>query len=59
MTGSEVIQKLKQAPNRRVVAADTKLPYGYLCKVVSGDIKNPGSKQMDVLRRYFQDRSPE
>lgn len=54
MTGAEVVKRLKAAPNRKEVAQATGLRYGYLCKLVAGDIKNPGSAQMDILRRHFE-----
>jgi hypothetical protein len=54
MDSADVIRKLKDAPNRRVVADATGVRYDYLCKLVYGLVKNPGSAHMDKLRNYFQ-----
>lgn len=54
MDRDEVIQRLKAAPNRRAVSDETGIRYDYLCKVVYGLIKNPGSAQIDLLRDHFQ-----
>lgn len=58
MDSAEVIRKLKSAPNRRVVADATGVRYDYLCKLVYGLIKSPGSAHMDKLRDYYQ-RNPQ
>lgn len=52
MTRAEVIERLKQE-NRSAIARATKIPRGYLDRLVYGKIKNPGSGQMDELRSYF------
>lgn len=52
MTRDEVIQRLR-TENRAKVARATGIPYPYLCKLVYGEIKNPGSEQIDNLRMHF------
>ena len=55
MTRDEIIQRLR-ASNRAQVSRDTKLPYRYLRNLIQGEIENPGSKQMDILRNYYSQR---
>lgn len=52
MTKDEVIDELRKA-NRAEVHRATGLPYRYLRNLIDGDIDNPGSRQMDLLRSYF------
>lgn len=52
MTRDEVIERLKKE-NRKAVSRSTGIPYGYLSKLVYGDIENPGHQQMDKLRSYL------
>lgn len=49
-----IIQRLRDDPNRKQVARDTGLPYSSLCKLVYGITKNPGSSTIDTLRHYYQ-----
>lgn len=53
MTKEEVIDRIKHADNRRALARASGVPYGYLNKLVYGEIKNPGSDQIDRLRSYL------
>lgn len=52
MTRDEVITRLR-SENRKAVARSTGIPYGYLNKLVYGEIQNPGSHQIDKLRTHF------
>ena len=52
MTRDEVIERLKKE-NRKAIARSTGIPYGYLSKLVYGEIQNPGSQQMDRLRSHL------
>lgn len=52
MDNDDIIGWLKDHPNRAELARETGLRYGYLCKLVWGEIKNPGSQQIDTLREY-------
>lgn len=40
------------------VARETAIPYGYLSKLVYGEIGNPGSHKIDKLREYFERERP-
>lgn len=50
---SEVIERLKVAPNRQAVADATGLKYMYLSRLAWGDIKEPGATKLEKLRDYF------
>lgn len=52
MTRDELIERLRNE-NRSAVARATGISYGYLSKLVYGEIKNPGSTQIDRLRSHF------
>lgn len=52
MTVDEIRRRLSQT-NRAQVARDTGLPYMYLARVAWGKIKNPGTRQTDILRAHF------
>ena len=52
MPVAEVIRGLKKS-NRKQVERDTGVNYRYLRHLISGSIKNPGTRQMDALRAYF------
>lgn len=52
VTRDEIISRLR-AVKRKEVSRATAIPYGYLNKLVYGEIKNPGSAQIDRLRGYF------
>lgn len=52
MTRDEIIARLRNA-KRKEVARATGLTYGYLNKLAYGEIKNPGSAQVDALRSHF------
>lgn len=54
MTNAEIIQRLREVPNRAEVARRTNLRPMYLARVAWGLIKNPGATQMDTLREYFE-----
>lgn len=54
MTSQEVIERIRGVPNRKALSRETGLPYDYLCRLVKGRIKDPGSQKIDVLRDYFQ-----
>lgn len=56
MTNEDVIARLTNLPRgaRRLVAKETGLRYGYLSKIVVGEVKNPGAAQIDKLRSYFE-----
>lgn len=54
MTMDEVIQRLKAAPNRSAVAKAADVPYGYVNKLVYGEITNPGVKYIEKLVVYFE-----
>lgn len=51
--GPEEIRRRLNETNRAAVARETGLPYMYLARVAWGKIKNPGSRQIDILRAYF------
>lgn len=55
MTKDEVIQRLSRE-NRAEIARATGLRYMYLSRIAWGQIKNPGSDQIDILRTYFEGR---
>lgn len=52
MTRDEIIARLK-TENRSAVSRATKIPRGYLDRLVYGKIANPGSSQIDALRNYL------
>lgn len=52
MTKDQLITRLRNS-NRRAVARATKIPYGYINKLVYGEIDNPGHIRIDKLREYF------
>lgn len=53
MNTDDVIKRLRNAPNRQVVADETGILYSYLCKLVYGEIDKPNSHRIDTLRDYF------
>ncbi len=55
MTATEVIQRLRDAKKQRAaIAREAGVPYGYVAKLMNGEIGNPGSKYIDKLRDHFQ-----
>jgi hypothetical protein len=52
MTQDQIIAALAKSSRAEVARATGLLPM-YLYKVEKGLIKNPGSKQMDMLRSYL------
>ena len=52
MDTEQVIERLKAA-KRTDVARATGLKYMWLSRVVWGDIKEPSSQKVDLLRAYF------
>lgn len=55
MTQDEVRRRLAKS-KRSEVAKATGLPYMYLYRVEREIIKNPGTRQTDILRSYFISR---
>jgi hypothetical protein len=53
MDTHQVIERLATCPNRAEVGRKTGLGYTYLCRLVRGDIKDPGASKIDTLREYF------
>lgn len=52
MTKDDVVRRLRES-NRARVSRETGLPYRYLRCLIQGEIDNPGSAQMDLLRAYY------
>lgn len=52
MDTQQVIERLRAA-KRTEVAKATGLKYMWLSRVVWGDIKEPSSQKIDLLRAYF------
>lgn len=57
MDTAQVIERLKNS-KRVDVARATGLKYMWLSRVVWGDIKEPSSQKIDVLRDYFIKSQP-
>ena len=52
MTQGEIVERLRKS-NGAKVSRETGLPYSYLRHLLGGHIKNPGHRQIDLLRSYF------
>lgn len=53
MDTAQVIERLRAA-KRKEVADATGLKYMWLSRVCWGDIKEPSSQKIDLLRAYFE-----
>jgi hypothetical protein len=57
MDVDDVIQKLRDAPNKAQIARDTGIRYSYFCKLLYGKktkrIQKPSAEKIDALRDYF------
>lgn len=57
MKTENVITKLKDLSTKRgalvTIHKDTDLPLSWLRKVARGNIPDPGSKRIDILKDYF------
>jgi hypothetical protein len=53
MTSEEIIDRLRQAKNRMEVSRATGIPYGSLCKIASGETKDPRTSTIERLGSYF------
>jgi hypothetical protein len=58
MTRDEVRERLMAVPKgeRLRVAKEAGFGYRWMCHMIDGHIKNPGSDQMDKARAYFRRR---
>lgn len=53
MNSAEVIQKVREVPNRKALSRESGVSYDYLCRLAQGRIKDPGASKVDKLRAYF------
>jgi hypothetical protein len=52
VTKDEIISRLRSM-NRKEVHRKTGIPYGYLSKLVYGEIEDPGHTKIDTLRAFL------
>ena len=57
MTNEEILAKLKAEPNLKRVSDEALIPYATIYRWYSGETQNPGSRGIDKLRSYYENRT--